>query len=62
MSEFNYDKDTDGIVTITMDMSGQSANTMNEAFVPAWDKVLGKLCAEEGLTGVVITSANPNYS
>ncbi len=61
MSEFNYDKDTDGIVTITMDMSDQSANTMNEAFVPAWDEVLGKLCAEEGLTGVVITSAKKTF-
>ena len=61
MSEFNYEKGADGIVTITMDMSGQSANTMNEAFVPAWDEVLGKLRTEDGLSGVVITSAKKTF-
>ena len=29
MSVFNYDKDTDGIVTVTMDMNGP-VNAMNE--------------------------------
>jgi 3-hydroxyacyl-CoA dehydrogenase / enoyl-CoA hydratase / 3-hydroxybutyryl-CoA epimerase len=61
MNEFAYEKDADGIVTITMDMTGQSANTMNERFVPAWDETLTRLRAEEGLTGVVIASAKKTF-
>lgn len=61
MTEFHYDKDADGIVTITMDMTGQSANTMNARFVPAWDETLARLRAEEGLAGVVIASAKKTF-
>ena len=61
MSVFKYDKDSDGIVTVTMDMTGQSANTMNERFVPAWDETLTRLRAEENLTGVVIASAKKTF-
>ena len=61
MSEFHYDRDADGIVTITMDMTGQSANTMNERFVPAMDEVLTRLRNEDGLTGVVFTSAKKTF-
>lgn len=61
MSEFNYDKDADGIVTITMDMAGQSANTMNARFVPLMNETLDRLRAEDGLKGVVITSAKKTF-
>jgi 3-hydroxyacyl-CoA dehydrogenase/enoyl-CoA hydratase/3-hydroxybutyryl-CoA epimerase len=61
MSEFHYDKDASGIVTVTMDMAGQSANTMNARFVPAMDEMLARLRAEDGLTGVVITSAKKTF-
>jgi 3-hydroxyacyl-CoA dehydrogenase/enoyl-CoA hydratase/3-hydroxybutyryl-CoA epimerase len=61
MTEFHYDKDADGIVTVTMDMTGQSANTMNARFVPAMDEMLNRLRAEDGLTGVVITSAKKTF-
>ncbi len=61
MEEFRYEKDADGIVTITMDMTGQSANTMNERFVPAMDWAMDKLRGEDGLTGVVFASAKKTF-
>ncbi|MFV0474028.1 MAG: enoyl-CoA hydratase-related protein, partial [Pikeienuella sp.] len=56
-----YEKDADGIVTVTLDMAGQSANTMNAAYVPAMDWALAKLRAEEGLTGVIFASAKKTF-
>ena len=61
MEDFRYEKDADGIVTVTMDMAGQSANTMNENFVPAFNKTLGRLRAEDTLKGVVFTSAKKTF-
>ena len=56
MSVFKYQKDQDGIVTITMDMTGP-VNAMNAEYHTAMNEAVGKLEAEEGLTGVVIASA-----
>ncbi len=61
MTDFIYDKDADGIVTVTMDMQGQSANTMNERYVPGMDEVLTKLRAEDDLKGVVFASAKKTF-
>lgn len=61
MEDFIYEKDADGIVTVTMDMQGQSANTMNERYIPGMNGVLEKLRAEEGLTGVVFASAKKTF-
>ncbi|WP_340110398.1 3-hydroxyacyl-CoA dehydrogenase NAD-binding domain-containing protein [Pikeienuella sp. HZG-20] len=59
--DIRYEKDADGIVTLTLDMAGQSANTMNARYVPAMDRVLARLRAEEGLTGVVFASAKKTF-
>lgn len=56
-----YEKDADGVVTLTIDMAGQSANTMNANYVPAMDWALAKLRAEKGLTGVVFASAKKTF-
>ncbi len=61
MSDFKYAKDADGIVTITMDMQGQGANTMNAAYLPAMSGVIGKLHAEQDLKGVVFASAKKTF-
>ncbi len=61
MSDFQYEKDADGIVTVTLDMQGQSANTMNDRFVPGMDAVMARLRAEEGLTGVIYASAKKTF-
>jgi 3-hydroxyacyl-CoA dehydrogenase / enoyl-CoA hydratase / 3-hydroxybutyryl-CoA epimerase len=61
MSDFKYEKDADGIVTITMDMKGQGANTMNAAYLPAMSGVIEKLHAEQDLKGVVFASAKKTF-
>ena len=52
MSGFNYEKDANGVVTVTMDMDGP-VNSMSEAFLPALRETVEKLEAEGDLTGVV---------
>lgn len=52
----HYDRDADGIVTVTMDMSGP-VNAMNEEFRNDFGDVVDRLEQEKDLTGVVIASA-----
>lgn len=61
MTDFHYRRDADGIVTVSMDMAGQSANTMNARFVAAMDDMLERLRNEAGLKGVVIASAKKTF-
>ena len=56
MSVFKYEKDADGIVTVTMDMTGP-VNAMNEEYRVAMQETVDRLEREEGLKGVVIASA-----
>ncbi len=52
----------EGIVTLTMDDPGASANTMNEAYLAAMGSVVERLRAEkDSLRGVVITSAKSTF-
>ena len=65
MSAIQYQKDQDNIVTLTLDSTGQSANTMNAEFRTSLSEVAAKLKAEsqtpEGLAGVIITSAKKTF-
>ncbi len=77
MSEaIRYDKDDQGIVTLTIDMPGQSANTMNAAFRSALAATVDRLAQEprwlaacvvrlaqgrDGLRGVILTSAKKTF-
>lgn len=56
MSVFKYEKDADGIVTVTMDMTGP-VNSMNDEYEQAMGETVEKLENEDGLTGVVFASA-----
>ncbi|MBN7797932.1 3-hydroxyacyl-CoA dehydrogenase NAD-binding domain-containing protein [Parahaliea mediterranea] len=56
MSVFKYDKDADGIVTITMDMTGP-VNAMNQEYRDAMGETVERLEQEAGLAGVVFASA-----
>ena len=56
MSVFNYQKDQDGIVTITMDMTGP-VNAMNAEYHEAMHNAVNLLEAEQGLNGVIFASA-----
>ena len=61
-----YDKDADGIVTLTLDDPTASANTMNELYQrsmrAAVDRLYDDLAADpESVTGVVVASAKKTF-
>ena len=57
-----WDKDADGIVTLTLDDPTGSANVMNEHYQESMRKAVERLVAEkESITGVVITSAKKTF-
>jgi 3-hydroxyacyl-CoA dehydrogenase/enoyl-CoA hydratase/3-hydroxybutyryl-CoA epimerase len=64
-SAVRYERDEDGIVTLTMDDPSASANTMNDAYAAAMTEAVDRLVAERdgdlGLTGVVVTSAKKTF-
>ena len=53
MSVFKYEKDADGIVTITMDMTGP-VNSMNEEYREAMGATIAKLEAQDGLAALAL--------
>ncbi|MCU1778405.1 3-hydroxyacyl-CoA dehydrogenase NAD-binding domain-containing protein [Pseudomonas sp. 14P_5.3_Bac1] len=57
-----YEKGQDQIVVLTLDMPGQSANTMNGVYREAMAAAVARLEAEkDGIAGVVITSAKKTF-
>jgi 3-hydroxyacyl-CoA dehydrogenase/enoyl-CoA hydratase/3-hydroxybutyryl-CoA epimerase len=59
---FGWDKGADGVVVLTMDDPGQSANTMNELFETSFQATVDRLEAEkDDITGVIITSAKKTF-
>ncbi len=58
----SWDKDADGIVTLTMDDPDQGANTMNETFQTSFEACVERLVAEkDDITGVVLTSGKKTF-
>src|SRR3712207_2195263 len=61
-STIAYHRDDDGVVTLTLDDPGQSANTMNRAYAAAMTAAVDRLVAErDTVTGVIVTSAKPTF-
>jgi 3-hydroxyacyl-CoA dehydrogenase/enoyl-CoA hydratase/3-hydroxybutyryl-CoA epimerase len=61
-SAVRYDKDADGIVTLTLDDPTASANTMNELYVESMAAAVDRLYDEaESTTGVVVASAKKTF-
>jgi len=57
-----WDKDADGIVTLTLDDPTGSANVMNENYRESMHNAVERLAAEkDSITGVVITSAKKTF-
>ena len=57
-----YEAGADGIVLLTLDMPGQSANTMNATYRAAMAETLERLEAErEQIAGVILTSAKKTF-
>ena len=61
-SAVRYDKDADGIVTLTLDDPTASANTMNELYIDSMAAAVDRLYDEaDSVTGVVVTSAKKTF-
>ena len=57
-----YEKDGDGIVTLTLDDPTQSANTMRAQFVDDYEAVAKRLSDEkDDIAGVILTSAKSTF-
>ncbi len=53
---FTYEKDSDGIVLLTIDMPNYSANVLNNDFFTAYSETLDRLQADDSATGVILIS------
>ncbi|WP_063729148.1 3-hydroxyacyl-CoA dehydrogenase NAD-binding domain-containing protein [Streptomyces sp. RTd22] len=61
-STIRWEQGDDGVVTLVLDDPGQSANTMNAAFIASLDAVADRLEAEqEAIRGVIVTSAKKTF-
>ena len=57
-----WEQGEDGIVVVTLDDPGRSANTMNDRFVAAFGECVDALVAgKDDITGVIITSAKKTF-
>lgn len=56
-----YNKDEQGIVTLTLDMPGRPVNVINQEFFTAMQAALERLTSEADLTGVILTSAKSTF-
>ncbi|MDO6825439.1 3-hydroxyacyl-CoA dehydrogenase NAD-binding domain-containing protein [Marinobacter sp. 1_MG-2023] len=62
MSAIRYELGSDQILTLTIDMPGQSANTMNKAFREALEKTVTKVKGDlENIRGIIVTSAKNTF-
>ncbi|GGE79036.1 3-hydroxyacyl-CoA dehydrogenase [Streptosporangium jomthongense] len=62
MSAIRYDLGSDQILTLTIDMPGQSANTMNKAFREALDDAVSKVQGDlENIRGIIVTSGKKTF-
>ena len=58
----NYNKDEQGIVTLTMDLPGKSANVVNKAFGEAFKATIAKLQQDkDSIKGIIVTSAKETF-
>lgn len=62
MSAIQYDLGSDKILTLTINMPGQSANTMNAAFRTALADTVSRVRNDlEDITGIIITSGKKTF-
>ncbi len=58
----HWDRDGDGVVTLTMDDPTRGANTMNSIYAESMASTVQRLAAErEGITGVILSSAKKTF-
>lgn len=58
---YTYEKNADGIVTVTIDMPGHPVNLMNAEFANILEEFTDRIVAEDGLKGVILTSGKSTF-
>ncbi len=62
MSAIRYELDSDQILTLTIDMPGQSANTMNGAFREGLSETVNRVKTDlDAIRGIIVTSAKKTF-
>ena len=61
MTAVKYDKDANGVVTLTLDMPGRSMNVLNEELLTPFQDALGKIEGDASVTGVIVTSGKKEF-
>ncbi len=66
MSNIQYQKDPQGIITLTFDAQGAAVNTMNAAFQAEFVQIVEKIVADvaankDSVTGVIMASAKSTF-
>ncbi|MBI0296135.1 enoyl-CoA hydratase/isomerase family protein [Streptomyces sp. PRKS01-29] len=61
-STIRWEQDDEGVVTLVLDDPGQSANTMNAAFIDSLDAIADRVEAErDAIRGIIVTSAKKTF-
>ena len=55
----HIEQDNDGIVTLTMDLPGRSANVLNESFYEGFLAALDRLETDDSISGAILVSGKP---
>ena len=61
MSAVRFEKDADGIVTLTLDMPGRSMNVLNDELTRPFGEAIEKIEADASIKGVIITSGKKEF-
>lgn len=62
MTIFHLDVDADGVAVIAWDLPGKSMNVLNEEGIRELDAAVDRALGDEGVKGIVITSAKPDFA
>lgn len=57
----NYEVDSDGIATLTIDLPGRSMNVIDEAFLRDFADLIEKVASDDAVKGAIITSGKPAF-
>jgi 3-hydroxyacyl-CoA dehydrogenase / enoyl-CoA hydratase / 3-hydroxybutyryl-CoA epimerase len=61
MTAVKFDKDANGIVTLTLDMPGRSMNVLNEELTRPFAEAIARIEADAGIKGVILTSGKKEF-
>ena len=55
------EQDDKGILTLTLDMPGRSANVLNDQFSVPFAALIERIESDDSVTGVILTSGKKNF-